>query len=215
MTAKRKTQSGYKLNKEVERMDKKADVKIDDKFDYEKLVYEKYDLIFEVAEVQAKLKNFDKVIPANTFGVANKQIHKDFFAKNKLLNKDTRFCVRERKKDRKVLRKLQREKNKEERKKRALACCASPSPETQNAPTAPTDKDKGAVYALREINSDPLTVGGGAVLPTQGDEKKQQSEDTQGLKEHPSVSFEPASPLRGTGGGEEDSAKPKKRKSTN
>lgn len=85
---------------------------------FEKLHKEKMNLIFENIQILEGIKESDTTLPASFFGTINKDTIMDYSAKMSILNKNTRFCVRQLKKDFRLLRKEQRAKLKLLRKQR-------------------------------------------------------------------------------------------------
>jgi len=89
-----------------------------DDLDFISLHKEKLGLIFENIDVLSTMKESDTQLPPKFFKEINADVLKDYLLKMGILNKNTRFVIRELKKDFRQLRKAQKRKFAEFRKQR-------------------------------------------------------------------------------------------------
>lgn len=85
------------------------------RLNFETLYIEKVNQVMQSIGILADINESDTIVPPKFFDSANKVIIKDHDLKMKLLNKNTKFCVRELKKDHKTCRKLEKVIRKKER----------------------------------------------------------------------------------------------------
>ena len=79
-----------------------------EKLDFVELHKEKLGLIFENIDVLAAMKESDTQLPPKFFKEINEDVIRDYADKMSILNKNTRFVIKELKKDFKLLRKVQK-----------------------------------------------------------------------------------------------------------
>jgi len=87
------------------------------RLDFTALHKEKLDVIFENIDILSTMKENDTTVPLKFFNEATGDVIADYKAKMGILNKNTRFAIRELKKDFRMLRKEQRRNGKERRKR--------------------------------------------------------------------------------------------------
>ena len=92
-----------------------------DKLNFTTLHKEKLELIFENIDVLASIKESDTVLPSKFFKEINNAVITDYTAKIGILNKNTKFVIKELKKDFRQLRKVQKQKRAALRKQRKKA----------------------------------------------------------------------------------------------
>jgi len=93
-----------------------------DKLDFAELHKEKLALIFENIDILSAMKESDTLLPSKFFNEINKAVIRYYTDKMAILGKNTKFVVKELKKDFKLLRKIQRKKQRilrQQRKKQA------------------------------------------------------------------------------------------------
>ena len=81
-----------------------------DNLDFVSLHKEKLDLIFQNIDVLSSMKESDTQLPPKFYREITNDVLNDYLAKMSILNKNTKFVIRELKKDFKQLRKLQKRK---------------------------------------------------------------------------------------------------------
>jgi len=81
-----------------------------DDLDFITLHKEKLDLIFENIDTLSQMKESDTQLPLKFFKEINGDVLKDYLLKMGILNKNTKFVIRELKKDFKLARKIQKRK---------------------------------------------------------------------------------------------------------
>jgi len=81
--------------------------------DFISLHKEKLNVIFENIEVLSNIKESDTQLPPKFFKDINDDIIKDYLSKMSILNKNTKFVIKELKKDFRQLRKTQKRKHRE------------------------------------------------------------------------------------------------------
>ncbi|MDR0850778.1 MAG: hypothetical protein LBN07_04900 [Christensenellaceae bacterium] len=81
-----------------------------EELDFVTLHKEKLALIFENIDILSAMKESDTQLPPKFFKEINHDVLKDYLLKIGILNKNTRFVIRELKKDFKLLRKQQKRK---------------------------------------------------------------------------------------------------------
>ena len=91
-----------------------------DDLDFITLHKEKLDLIFENIDTLSQIKESDTQLPPKFFKEINNDVLKDYLLKMGILNKNTKFVIRELKKDFKLARKIQKRKLTALRKQRAI-----------------------------------------------------------------------------------------------
>jgi len=79
-----------------------------EKLDFTELHKEKLELIFENIEVLSDIKESDTMLPSKFFRDINGAVIRDYTNKMKIFNKNTKFVIKELKKDLKCLRKVQK-----------------------------------------------------------------------------------------------------------
>ena len=79
-----------------------------EKLDFIELHKEKLDLIFENIDTLSTIKESDTMLPPKFFKVINEDVISDYKAKMNILNKNTKFVVKQLRKDFKQLRKIQK-----------------------------------------------------------------------------------------------------------
>lgn len=79
-----------------------------EKLDFVELHKEKLNLIFENIDVLSTMKENDTTLPPKFFKEINEDVIRDYEGKMSILNKNTRFVIRELKKDFKQLRRVQK-----------------------------------------------------------------------------------------------------------
>jgi len=79
-----------------------------DKLNFIQLHKEKLDLIFHNIDVLSNMKENDTTVPPKFFKEATDDVFADYKAKMAILKKNTAFCVKELKKDFRLLRKAQK-----------------------------------------------------------------------------------------------------------
>ena len=89
------------------------------KLDFIELHKEKLALIFENIDILSAIKESDTIIPFNFFKEVNADVISDYKAKMGILSKNTKFVVKELKKDFKQLRKKQKKSQAKLRKQQA------------------------------------------------------------------------------------------------
>ena len=90
-----------------------------EKLDFAELHKEKLGLIFENIDVLATMKESDTQLPPKFFKEINEDVIRDYTDKMSILNKNTKFVIKELKKDFKQLRKVQKRRQALLRKQRA------------------------------------------------------------------------------------------------
>jgi len=83
-----------------------------EKLDFVALHKEKLEVIFENIDVLSTMKENDTALPPKFFKDINVDVIMDYTAKMAILNKNTKFVVKELKKDFKALRKVQKKRQK-------------------------------------------------------------------------------------------------------
>jgi len=92
-----------------------------EKLDFTELHKEKLSLIFENIDVLSTMKESDTMLPPKFFKEITTDVIRDYTDKMCILNKNTRFVIKELRKDFKLLRKVQRKRQRALRKKRKKA----------------------------------------------------------------------------------------------
>jgi len=87
-----------------------------ERLDFVTLHKEKLSLIFENIDILSAMKESDTQLPPKFFKEINEDVISDYKAKMSILNRNTRFVVRELKKDFALLRRVQKRKQAELRK---------------------------------------------------------------------------------------------------
>jgi len=98
-----------------------------EKLDFVELHKEKLGVIFENIDILSTMKESDTQLPPNFFREINNDVIRDYVGKMAILNKNTKFVIKELKKDFKLLRKIQKQKQKALRKERKKAAKQPPT----------------------------------------------------------------------------------------
>ena len=93
------------------------------RLNFETLYEEKVALVMQSISILSEINESDTIIPKGFFSDVNKVIIKDYDLKIKLLNKNTKFVVKQIKKDDKTFRKLERKVRNAERRLIARTKC--------------------------------------------------------------------------------------------
>ena len=92
-----------------------------ERLDFVELHREKLELIFENIDALSQMKESDTMLPPKFFKAITEDVIRDYTDKMSILNKNTKFVIRELKKDFRLLRKNQKRKQAELRKAKAKA----------------------------------------------------------------------------------------------
>ena len=79
-----------------------------EKLDFVELHTEKANLIFDNISILSEIKESNTILPPEFFKEVNSNLISDYKAKMGILNKNTKFTIKEMKKDFKLLRKIQK-----------------------------------------------------------------------------------------------------------
>ena len=102
----------------MEKIDRGCSVTLPERLDFAALHKEKLEVIFENIDILSTMKENDTTVPLKFFNEATGDVISDYKAKMGILNKNTRFVIRELKKDFRSRRKLQKRQGKELRRQR-------------------------------------------------------------------------------------------------
>lgn len=92
-----------------------------EKLDFAELHKEKLGLIFENIDILSSMKESDTQLPPKFFKEINEDVIRDYTGKMSILNKNTKFVIKELKKDFRLLRRVQKKKQAALRKQKRSA----------------------------------------------------------------------------------------------